>query len=93
MRTVDEREGETGKHRRYSYPDMVKSFAGKKGSDEKGFKLTVQSGDFTDSEIIVLLGQNGTGKVNHNNTHNNNTHNNNLTQHNHRLHSSVCWPV
>jgi len=62
MRTVDEREGESGKHRRYNYPDMVKSFPAKKVG-EKGFKLTVQSGDFTDSEIIVLLGQNGTGKT------------------------------
>jgi len=25
------------------------------------FKLTIQPGDFTDSEIIVMLGQNGTG--------------------------------
>lgn len=62
MRTVDEREGESDKHRRYSYPDMQKSFPAKRGHD-RGFKLNVQSGDFTDSEIIVLLGQNGTGKV------------------------------
>ena len=27
------------------------------------FKLTVESGDFTDSEIIVMLGENGTGKT------------------------------
>ena len=28
-----------------------------------GFKLTVQEGTFTDSEIIVMLGENGTGKT------------------------------
>ena len=27
------------------------------------FSLTVQQGTFADSEIIVLLGQNGTGKT------------------------------
>jgi translation initiation factor RLI1 len=31
-------------------------FAGK-------FKLTVKPGEFTDSEIIVMLGENGTGKT------------------------------
>ena len=28
-----------------------------------GFKLTVSPGSFTDSEIIVMLGENGTGKT------------------------------
>jgi len=28
-----------------------------------GFKLSVQGGSFTDSEIIVMLGENGTGKT------------------------------
>jgi ATP-binding cassette subfamily E protein 1 len=27
------------------------------------FKLTVEAGAFTDSEIVVMLGQNGTGKT------------------------------
>ena len=27
------------------------------------FKLTVQPGEFSDSEIIVMLGENGTGKT------------------------------
>ena len=27
------------------------------------FNLSVQSGEFTDSEIIVMLGENGTGKT------------------------------
>uniref|UniRef100_A0A1I7ZLX4 ABC transporter E family member 2 n=1 Tax=Steinernema glaseri TaxID=37863 RepID=A0A1I7ZLX4_9BILA len=42
-------------HSQYSYP----SFTKKVGS----FELTVEGGEFTDSEIIVLLGENGTGKT------------------------------
>ena len=38
-----------------TYPDMVK----KQGD----FKLTVESGTFSDSEIVVMLGQNGCGKT------------------------------
>ncbi|KZT37477.1 P-loop containing nucleoside triphosphate hydrolase protein [Sistotremastrum suecicum HHB10207 ss-3] len=43
------------KTRHYSYPSMTKTLG--------GFKLTVEAGDFTDSEIIVMLGENGTGKT------------------------------
>ncbi|KAI0806274.1 P-loop containing nucleoside triphosphate hydrolase protein [Irpex lacteus] len=43
------------KTRHYSYPAMTKTLG--------GFKLTVESGNFTDSEIIVMLGENGTGKT------------------------------
>ena len=43
------------KTRHYSYPAMTKTLG--------GFKLTVESGTFTDSEIIVMLGENGTGKT------------------------------
>ncbi len=43
------------KTRHYSYPSMTKTMG--------GFKLTVESGSFTDSEIIVMLGENGTGKT------------------------------
>jgi ATP-binding cassette, sub-family E, member 1 len=43
--------------KRYSYPRMVKQFP------NSGFELTVDQGEFTDSEIIVMLGQNGTGKT------------------------------
>jgi len=43
------------KTRHYSYPDMTKT--------QGGFKLTVEGGEFTDSEIIVMLGENGTGKT------------------------------
>jgi ATP-binding cassette subfamily E protein 1 len=41
--------------RRYNYPDMKKVLG--------NFSLTIDSGSFTDSEIIVMLGQNGTGKT------------------------------
>ncbi|KAI8831873.1 P-loop containing nucleoside triphosphate hydrolase protein [Chytridium lagenaria] len=43
------------KMRRFMYPQMVK--------DLGGFHLTVEAGGFTDSEILVMLGQNGTGKT------------------------------
>lgn len=39
----------------YSYPAMTKTLG--------DFKLTVEAGSFTDSEIIVMLGENGTGKT------------------------------
>jgi len=51
--TADEEE--IKRMRRYSYPDLVKTL--------KTFKLTVKEGQFTDSEIIVMLGENGTGKT------------------------------
>ena len=40
---------------RYEYPSMTKTLG--------GFKLNVEAGNFTDSEIIVMLGENGTGKT------------------------------
>jgi ATP-binding cassette subfamily E protein 1 len=39
----------------YEYPSMVKT--------QGGFTLNVDGGSFTDSEIVVLLGENGTGKT------------------------------
>jgi len=48
-------EEEVKRHCSYTYPDMVKTLG--------GFTLRVKAGNFTDSEIIVLLGQNGTGKT------------------------------
>lgn len=39
----------------YSYPNMTKT--------QGNFTLTVEEGGFTDSEIIVMLGENGTGKT------------------------------
>ena len=43
------------KSRGYSYPTMTKTLG--------GFNLTVKGGEFTDSEIIVMMGENGTGKT------------------------------
>ncbi|KAJ3415985.1 Fe-S cluster-binding ribosome biosynthesis protein [Chytridiales sp. JEL 0842] len=43
------------KNRRFKYPTMEK--------DLGEFKLNVEAGSFTDSEILVMLGQNGTGKT------------------------------
>merc|ERR1719211_428918 len=39
----------------YDYPKMAKSMG--------SFKLKVEAGKFSDSEILVLLGENGTGKT------------------------------
>jgi ATP-binding cassette subfamily E protein 1 len=44
--------------KQYSYPSMTKTME----RDEAKFILHVDEGEFTDSEIIVLLGENGTGK-------------------------------
>lgn len=48
-------EEEIKRMRRYAYPDMEKTL--------KTFHLQVNEGQFTDSEIIVMLGENGTGKT------------------------------
>lgn len=45
--------------KQYSYPSMTKT----QSKGESRFILHVQGGAFTDSEIIVLLGENGTGKT------------------------------
>jgi ATP-binding cassette, sub-family E, member 1 len=50
-----DRVGEDDRHRRYSYGNMKKV--------QGDFTLEVRAGQFTDSEIVVLLGQNGTGKT------------------------------
>jgi ATP-binding cassette subfamily E protein 1 len=46
---------EAKRHRCYEYPNMVKTMG--------DFTLRVTKGAFTDSEIVVLLGENGTGKT------------------------------
>ena len=46
---------ETEKHQMYKYPLIEKKF--------NNFELTVDEGNYSDSEIMVLLGQNGTGKT------------------------------
>jgi len=50
-----EDEEEIKRHCNYHYGDMTKNLG--------EFNLQVKAGNFTDSEIIVLLGQNGTGKT------------------------------
>lgn len=45
----------TDKSRGYSYPAMTKTLG--------DFNLTIRPGEFTDSEIIVMMGENGTGKT------------------------------
>ncbi|GIQ79719.1 ABC transporter ABCE [Kipferlia bialata] len=52
---VEDEETDKRKMRRYSYPAM----SCKRGD----FTLHVESGEFTDSEIVVLLGENGVGKT------------------------------
>lgn len=52
--TADDEE-EIGHHRMYSYPTMTKTLG--------SFKLNIEAGSFTDSEIVVMLGENGTGKT------------------------------
>ncbi|KAI8911145.1 P-loop containing nucleoside triphosphate hydrolase protein [Gorgonomyces haynaldii] len=54
METAEDN-SENEKVRRYQYPDMSKKLG--------DFELNVCAGEFTDSEIIVMLGQNGTGKT------------------------------
>jgi len=49
------KELDAGKFNRFSYPALRKQ--------QGGFKLAVEQGDFTDSEIIIMLGENGTGKT------------------------------
>merc|ERR1712142_441220 len=48
-------EDEVKRMRRYAYPNTEKTL--------KSFHLEVNEGQFTDSEIIVMLGENGTGKT------------------------------
>jgi len=43
------------KHRKFTYPAMSKALG--------DFTLVVEKGDFSSSEIVVLLGENGTGKT------------------------------
>lgn len=43
----------------YSYPTMTKTMT----QGEQRFILHVEEGTFTDSEIVVMLGENGTGKT------------------------------
>eukprot|EP00598_Pedospumella_elongata_P001382 CAMPEP_0184973490 /NCGR_PEP_ID=MMETSP1098-20130426/5242_1 /TAXON_ID=89044 /ORGANISM="Spumella elongata, Strain CCAP 955/1" /LENGTH=628 /DNA_ID=CAMNT_0027495945 /DNA_START=41 /DNA_END=1927 /DNA_ORIENTATION=+ len=54
-----------GKTSMYSYPAMTKTMRGAEvpGTPIQTFILHVNKGQFTDSEIVVMLGENGTGKT------------------------------
>jgi len=54
FKVKDNTERDDNRSRSYSYPEMKKVLG--------TFELNVESGEFTDSEIVVLLGENGTGK-------------------------------
>jgi ATP-binding cassette subfamily E protein 1 len=47
----------------YQYPSMTKTMTGKGDNTSMKFVLHVEAGSFTDSEIVVMLGENGTGKT------------------------------
>ncbi|KAJ1690830.1 hypothetical protein LUZ63_014985 [Rhynchospora breviuscula] len=53
--TPQESAEEIQTYQRYKYPTMSKT--------QGSFKLSVVEGEFTDSQIIVMLGENGTGKT------------------------------
>ncbi|KAJ1380927.1 RNase L inhibitor RLI, possible metal-binding domain [Sesbania bispinosa] len=53
--TPQETAEEAQTYARYKYPTMTKT--------QGNFKLRVVEGEFTDSQIIVMLGENGTGKT------------------------------
>ncbi|KAG9142659.1 hypothetical protein Leryth_005423 [Lithospermum erythrorhizon] len=53
--TPQESAEEIETYARYKYPTMSKT--------QGNFKLKVMEGEFTDSQIIVMLGENGTGKT------------------------------
>jgi ATP-binding cassette subfamily E protein 1 len=44
------------------YPSMQKFMAGSAGAGG-GFQLDIETGDFAESEVIVMLGENGSGKT------------------------------
>ncbi|CAN6311673.1 unnamed protein product, partial [Urochloa humidicola] len=56
FKIVDAQEDvEINTYQQYKYPTMSKTIG--------NFKLTVLEGEFTDSQIVVMLGENGTGKT------------------------------
>ena len=62
--SVTEATSTTGKEKkkhRIHYPNMTKTLTD--DSQKNKFKLNIEEGSFGNSEIIVLLGQNGTGKT------------------------------
>ena len=65
VESADQKE-EIERSRHYKYPAMEKTLASPTVEGEAPkppFRLRVETGQFTDSEIVVLLGQIGTGKT------------------------------
>ena len=72
---VDRGNDSEKKFNRYKYPTLTKTLGDFKArapdnprrrsanTSLRRVQLTVERGDFTDSEIIVMLGENGTGKT------------------------------
>jgi len=56
---AEDEKQQSEKTRLYSYPTMTKTMS----TGDKSFKLNVEAGQFSDSEIVVMLGENGTGKT------------------------------
>ena len=48
---------------RYKYPALKKTLGSSKAGGSGKFVLNVCAGEFSDSQIIVMLGENGTGKT------------------------------
>lgn len=72
MATSTELFDNPGRNHMYKYPNMTKTMKGGDGPAPEGseapgverkFILHVEAGSFTDSEIVVMLGENGTGKT------------------------------
>ncbi|CAK4613156.1 unnamed protein product [Aphanomyces euteiches] len=47
----------------YIYPSMTKTMVSTKDNETTQFKLHVEGGSFVNSEIVCMLGENGTGKT------------------------------
>ena len=65
---IDEAKGKGGKQKKLgllTYPEMTKTKIRKneEGEEVSKFTLHIRSGNFRDGECIVLLGENGTGKL------------------------------
>jgi len=55
FKVSEQAQEEQSSTKQYAYPDMNKTMG--------TFKLAIKKGNFNDSEIVVMLGENGTGKT------------------------------
>lgn len=58
----DINQADRSKATQFQYPGMTKTYGSTRASEGGGFRLTVEAGSFTTSEIVVFLGENGMGK-------------------------------